>query len=281
MSLVALANAVLGAPMVRRFHSEPRGAGHRAAAAGACAALRARSSGRVPPNPLGSEPSIPAASPRRFRSAHTLYPSAHILSNGHYAAVVTNAGGGASTWRGLAVTRQRDDPTCDPGSQFIYLRDVRSGRLWSAAHQPVCREPERYRVTFRADEALFERTDDGIETRLGITVSPEDDVEVRRLSLINHTHVLREIEVTSLVEIVLAPPGDDLAHPAFLKLFLETEYRPECTALLCGRRPRSPGELAPWAVHVVSAEGGFQGAIEWETDRKRFIGRGRTLEDPG
>jgi len=279
MSLVALANAVLGAPMVRRFHSDPR-----------VQATEPLLQERVPrfvpitrPRPAEStraEPSIPAASPRRFRSPHTLYPSAHFLSNGHYTAVVTNAGGGASTWRGLAVTRQRDDPTCDPGSQFIYLRDVRSGRLWSAAHQPVCREPERYRVTFRADEAQFERSDDGIETRLGITVSAEDDVEVRRVTLINHTELLREIEVTSLVEIVLAPPGDDLAHPAFLKLFLETEYRPECTALLCGRRPRSPDELAPWAVHVLSAEDGIHGAIEWETDRRRFIGRGRTLEDP-
>jgi cyclic beta-1,2-glucan synthetase len=279
MSLVALANAVLGAPMVRRFHSDPR-----------VQATEPLLQERVPrfvpvirPRPAEStrvEPLVTTVSPRRFSSPHTLYPSAHFLSNGQYTTVVTNAGGGTSTWRGRAVTRQRDDPTCDPGSQFIYLRDVRSGLLWSAAHQPVCREPERYRVTFRADEASFARTDDGIETRLEITVSPEDDVEVRRVTLVNRTDLLREIEVTSLVEIVLAPPADDLSHPAFLKLFLETEYRPECTALLCGRRPRSPDELAPWAVHVLSGEGGVHGAIEWETDRKRFLGRGRTPEDP-
>ncbi|MFI5370586.1 MAG: glucoamylase family protein, partial [Candidatus Eisenbacteria bacterium] len=279
MSLVAMANAVLGAPMVRRFHSDPR-----------VQATEPLLQERVPrfvpvirPRPAEStrvEPVVPPASPRRFRSPHTHYPSAHFLSNGQYTAIVTNAGGGASTWRGRAVTRQRDDPTCDPGSQFIYLRDVRSGLLWSAAHQPICREAERYRVTFRADEALFERTDDGIETRLEITVSPEDDVEVRRITLINHTDLLREIEVTSMVEVVLAPHADDVAHPAFLKLFLETEYRPECTALLCGRRPRSPDELTPWAVHVLSAEDGVHGAIEWETDRSRFLGRGRTSENP-
>ncbi|MBI5836097.1 MAG: hypothetical protein HZB25_02520 [Candidatus Eisenbacteria bacterium] len=279
MSLIALTNAVLGAPMVRRFHSDPR-----------VRATEPLLQERVPrfvpvtrPRPAEStrvEPQVPAAAPRRFRSPHTLYPSTHFLSNGQYTAIVTNAGGGASTWRGHAVTRQRDDPTCDPGSQFLYLRDVRSGLLWSAAHQPVCRESERYRVTFLADQALFERTDDGIETRLDIVVSPEDDVEVRRISLTNHTGVLREIEVTSLVEIVLAPPGDDLAHPAFLKLFLETEYRPECTALLCGRRPRSPDEVTPWAVHVLSAEDGAQGAVEWETDRARFLGRGHTAENP-
>ena len=279
MSLPALANAVLGAPMVRRFHSDPR-----------VQATEPLLQERVPrfvpvirPRPAEStrvEPLVPAVSPRRFRSPHTLYPSAHFLSNGQYTAIVTNAGGGASTWRGRPVTRQRDDPTCDPGSQFIYLRDVRSGLLWSATHQPVCREPESYRVTFRADDALFTRMDDGIETRLEITVSPEDDVEVRRVSLINHTDLLREIEVTSLVEVVLAPHADDLSHPAFLKLFLETEYRPECTALLCGRRPRSPDEMAPWAVHVLSAESGVHGAVEWETDRRRFLGRGRTCEDP-
>ncbi len=279
MSLVALASAVLGAPMVRRFHSDPR-------VQATEPLLQERVPRYVPvirPRPAEStrvEPALPAVSPRRFRSPHTLHPSAHFLSNGQYTTVVTNAGGGASSWRGRAVTRQRDDPTCDPGSQFVYLRDVRSGLRWSAAYQPVGREPERYRVTFRADEALFERTDDGIETRLEVTVSPEDDVEVRRVSLLNHSDRLREIEVTSLVEVVLTTPADDLSHPAFQKLFLETEYRPECAALLCGRRPRSPDEPAPWAVHVLSAEGGAHGAMEWETDRASFLGRGRTPENP-
>ena len=279
MSLVALTNAVLGAPMVRRFHSDP-----------SVRATEPLLQERVPrfvpvirPRPAEStrvEASVAEASPRRYRSPHTLYPGAQFLSNGQYTAIVTNAGGGASTWRGRSVTRQRDDPTCDAGSQFLYVRDVRSGLLWSAAYQPVCREPERYRVTFHADEVLFERSDDSIETRLEITVSPEDDVEVRRITLVNHSHQMREIEVTSLVEIVLASRVDDLAHPAFLKLFLETEYRPECTALLCGRRPRSPDELTQWAVHVLSAEDGGHGAVEWETDRARFLGRGRTPEDP-
>ena len=279
MSLVALANTVLAGPMVRRFHSDAR-------VQATDPLLQERVPHFVPvikPRPAESrhvEPAPPPVSPRRFRSPHTLHPSAHFLSNGQYTAVVTNAGGGASSWRGLAVTRRRDDPTGDPGSQFVYLRDVRSGLLWSAAHQPVCRESERYRVTFRADEARFERADEGIETRLDITVSPEDDVEVRRITLVNRTDRLREIEVTSLVEVVLAPPADDVSHPAFLKLFLETEYRPECTALLCGRRPRSPEDPAPWAVHVVSTEDGVFGAVEWETDRTRFIGRGRTPENP-
>ena len=279
MSMVALANASLGAVMVRRFHSDPR-------VMATEPLLQERVPRYVPvvrprpEEPTRSEPLQLGIPPRRFRSPHTVHPSAHFLSNGRYSTVVTNAGGGSSTWRGHAVTRQRADSACDPGSQFFYLRDVRSGRAWSAAHQPLCREADRYEVTFRADEVLFVRRDDDIETRLEITVSPEDDVEVRRITLVNHSQALREIEVTSLVEIVLAPPAEDLSHPVFQKLFLETEYRPECTALLCGRRPRSPLEPTLWAVHALSAESGVHGAIEWETDRMQFVGRGRTAENP-
>jgi len=279
MTLVALANATLGSVMVRRFHSDPR-----------VMATEPLLQERVPrfvpviqprpEEPTRSEPLVIGVAPRRFRSPHTAQPSAHFLSNGHYTTVVTNAGGGGSSWRGQAVTRQRADATGDPGSQFYYLRDVRSGRVWSAAYQPLCREAGRYEVTFRADEALFVRRDDNIESRLEITVSPEDDVEVRRLTLTNNSAMLREIEVTSLVEIVLAPPAEDLSHPVFQKLFLETEYRPECTAILCGRRPRVQNEPTLWAVHALSAESGVHDAIEWETDRMQFIGRGRTAENP-
>jgi cyclic beta-1,2-glucan synthetase len=134
-------------------------------------------------------------------------------------------------------------------------------------------------VSFRGDTAVFQRRDDDIETRLEIAVSPEDDVEVRRVTLLNRSDRMREIEITSLVEIVLAAASDDLAHPTFLKLFLETEFRPECSAVLCGRRPRSAEDAAPCAVHVLAVEGTVHGAIEWETDRVRFIGRGRTAEN--
>ncbi|MEP7028306.1 MAG: glucoamylase family protein [Candidatus Eisenbacteria bacterium] len=279
MSLLALAAAVLGAPMVRRFHSDPR-----------VEATEPLLQERVPhfvpvlrPRPAESkrvEPLPDAAAPRRFRTPHTLHPSAQFLSNGRYTTVVTNAGGGASSWRGLAVTRWRDDATTDPGSQFVYLRDVRNGAVWSATYQPVAREAERYRAAFHADHVVFERVDDGIETRLEIIVSPEDDIEIRRVTLFNRSDRAREIEVTSLVEVALVAPADDLSHPAFQKLFLETEYLPESTALLCGRRPRSAEDPTPWALHVLSAEEGAHGAIEWETDRAQFIGRGRTAENP-
>ena len=279
MTLVSLANVLLANRMVKRFHADPR-----------VQATELLLQERIPrtaaitqPRPVEETRAAgPAAAQaqRRFRSPHTLWPHAQFLSNGSYTTVVTNAGGGASFCRGRVVTRYREDATRDSGSQFLYLRDVRSGAVWSATHHPVGGETEDYLVTFLAEKATFSRHGDGIASLLDIAVSSEDDVEVRRLAVTNHSDRPREIEITSYAEIVLAPGADDLAHPAFGKLFVETEYLPERTALLCSRRPRSPDEAALLAVHVLSVEGRTQGPVEWETDRSRFLGRGRTPEDP-
>jgi cyclic beta-1,2-glucan synthetase len=193
---------------------------------------------------------------------------------------VTNAGGGFSRWRDLAVTRWREDRTSDWVGQAIYLRDVRSGALWSATYQPTCKEPDEYLVTFASDRTVFRRSDHGIEAQLEIAVSSEDDAEIRRVSLTNPTDRSREIEVTSYVEVALGRQDDDLAHPAFAKLFVETECLVHCAALLCGRRSRSPEEPGPWMFHALSVEGRVQGSTEWETSRERFVGRGRSLADP-
>jgi len=279
MTLVSLANVLLGDPMVKRFHADPR-----------VQATELLLQERVPrataitqPRPVeqtrSAGPAVPQAV-RRFRSPHTLWPHAQFLSNGSYTTVVTNAGGGASFCRGRVVTRHREDATRDWGSQFLYLRDVRSGSVWSAAHQPVGGESEDYLVTFLAEKASFSRRTEGIATLLEVAVSTEDDVEVRRLAVTNQSDRPREIEITSYAEIVLGPAADDLAHPAFGKLFVETEYLPERTTLLCTRRPRSAEEAPLWAVHVLSLEGRTQGPVEWETDRSRFLGRGRGTDAP-
>ena len=217
---------------------------------------------------------------RRFRSPHTRVPHTQFLSNGNYVTSVTNAGGGASVWRGLPVTRWRRDATRDADGQFIYLRDVRSGDVWSATFQPTRREPDDYDVTFSADRATFRRRDDDISTQLDVAVSTEDDVEVRRITVRNHGTRIREIDVTSYAEIVLTSAANDLAHPAFGKLFVETEYLADSAALLCHRRPRDPGDAGAWAFHALSLEGRPQGPVEWETDRARFLGRGRSPARP-
>ncbi len=279
MTLTAIANVLHGDRMVQRFHADPRVRATelllQERAPRHVAVMRPR-----PDDEARIAAPLPAIPVRRFRSPHTPFPHAQFLSNGNYTAVVTNAGGGASICRGRAVTRQRQDATRDPGSQFIYLRDVRSGSVWSATHHPTGRDAEDDVVTFTAEKATFQRRFDGLATRLDVAVSPEDDVELRRLTVTNQGERPREIEVTSYAEIVLAPPADDLAHPAFGKLFVETEYVPESNALLCRRRPRAADDAPVWAVHVISREGRTQGPVEWETDRARFLGRGRGPEDP-
>jgi cyclic beta-1,2-glucan synthetase len=279
MTLVALANALIGDRMVERFHADPR-----------VQATELLLQERVPrqtpttePRPPGTMRAAPpalAAPARRFRSAQTFFPHAQFLSNGNYVAVVTNAGGGSSFCRGLAITRSRHDPTRDPGGQCIYLRDVRSGSVWSATSNPTPQEPEDYSVMFRAERAIFRRRDDDVSTQLDIAVSTEDDVEVRRVTVSNHGTRVREIDLTSYAEIVLTTAADDIAHPAFGKLFIETKYLPASTALLCHRRPRDSRERGIWAFHALSLEGRAQGPVEWETDRARFLGRGRSTDRP-
>jgi len=279
MTMVALANALVGDVMVARFHADPR-----------VQATELLLQERIPRSapilrPLPAEetrvaPAVTGAVARVLRSPHTPFPRAAFLSNGAYVAVITHAGGGASLFRGMAVTRWREDRTCDAGSQFLYLRDVRTGSVWSATYQPMCSESDNFVVTFLPEKAVFRGRRDDIEMQLEVTVSPEDDVEVRRLSITNRSDRPREIEVTSYAEIVLGPRSEDFAHPAFGKLFIETEYRDESTALLCARRPRSAEEKAPWAFHVLSVEGHVQSQVEWETDRARFLGRGRGPADP-
>ncbi len=280
MTIVALTNALLGDRMIERFHADPR-----------VQATELLLQERVPremstiePRPLDDVriAGAPVASVpvRRYRSAHTVSTHTQFLSNGNYVTSVTNAGGGASVWRGLPVTRWRRDATRDADGQFVYLRDVRGGAVWSAAYQPTRHEPEDYAATLSADRATFRRRDDELSTRLDISVSPEDDVEVRRISVRNHGNRIRELDVTSYAEIVLTSAQNDLAHPAFGKLFIETEYLPESAALLCHRRPRDSRDVSAWAFHALSLEGRPQGPVEWETDRARFLGRGRSPANP-
>jgi cyclic beta-1,2-glucan synthetase len=209
-------------------------------------------------------------------TADTPGPRTHLLSNGDYTVLVTNAGSGFSTCRGLDVTRWREDRTRDAWGQFLYLRDLHSREVWSAAHHPVGRRADRYEVIYSTDKAEFLRHDLGIDSHLEVTVSPERNVEVRRLTLTNTDTQPRLLEATSYAEVVLGPHGADLAHPGFGKLFLETEWLPNLSALLCHRRPRSPEQKAAWAVHVLASDATPFGLIQYETDRARFLGRRRT-----
>jgi cyclic beta-1,2-glucan glucanotransferase len=207
-------------------------------------------------------------------------PEVTLLSNGRFHTVVTESGGGYSHWRNLQVTRWREDPTRDCWGAFCYLRDVESGAFWSTAWQPTLGPALGYRAVFSQARAEFLRRDERIDTRMEISVSPEDDTELRRITLTNRSEAVRSIEVTSYAEVVLAPQGQDLAHAAFSNLFVETELIRPRQAIICTRRPRSAGERPPWMVHLMAVQGTTVGGASFETDRMKFVGRGKGLEAP-
>ena len=161
---------------------------------------------------------------RRLHTAHHSTPSAHLLSNGRYAVMLTAAGSGYSRWRDLGITRWREDSTCDDWGSYYLPARRQKRRSVVGGYQPCGVEPDSYDVKFGEDKAEYTRCDGAITTFLEVVVSPEDDAEVRRLSISNASLRPREIEITSYAELVLALPAADAAHPAFSKLFVQTEY---------------------------------------------------------
>jgi cellobiose phosphorylase len=207
-------------------------------------------------------------------------PEVHLLSNGRYHVAISSAGGGYSRWRDLAVTRWHEDATRDCWGMFAYLRDVATGEFWSTAYQPVLRKTKGYEAIFTQSRAEFRQQHAGIETHTEISVSPEDDIELRRITLTNRSSSPRVIELTSYAEVVLALPDTDTAHPAFSNLFVQTEFAQQSSAILCTRRARSHEEKPPWLLHLMLNRGEEQEAVSCETDRARFVGRGGSLANP-
>lgn len=281
MSIVAIANTLLDGVMRSRFHAEPL-----------IQASELLLQERTPRDVAHERPKIEEivtlgkgldfapGQNRRFNSPHGNIPETHLLSNGRYAVMLTSAGSGYSRWKDLAVTRWREDATRDDWGSYIFLRDVRSGRSWSASYQPSGVAADRYRVAFSEDRAEIQRRDGMIRTNLEVVVSGEDDAEVRRLSISNRATQAVEIEVTSYLELVLAPQAADMAHPAFSKLFVQTEYLAPLGALIATRRRRSPAEPEIWAAQIMVVEGNTIDMLQVETDRAAFLGRGHNLRSP-
>ncbi len=283
MILIALDNYLNRDAMRERFHADPavratelllqeRIPRNTSALAGSIVAQVA--AGRV----VREEATIPV---RRFDTADTPTPRTQILSNGSYTVLMTAAGAGESRRGNIAVTRWRDDATTDSWGSWIYLRDVRSGMNWSAGHQPTARPTKRFEARFSEHKVEISRSDEGVDTTMEVIVSSQDDAEIRRVTLANtsaRARDARDIEVTSYAEIVLGNRAADVSHPAFSKLFVETEWIGN--ALLARRRPRSSDEAPVWAVHVLAVRGATLGAVQYETDRARFLGRGRSPRAP-
>ena len=279
MSLLSLAYALLDQPMQKRFESD----------------LQFRSAmlllqERMPKNTTFYTYSADTATTvssvsgnkemRVINSPHTPIPEIQLLSNGKYHVMVTNAGGGYSKWKDMAVTRWREDTTCDNWGTFCYIRDLEDMTFWSNVFQPTLKEAKYYEAAFTEGRAEFRRQDGNIETHTEIVVSPEDDIEMRRIHITNRSRRKRTIDITSYAEVVLTSPIADSLHPAFNKLFIQTEIVRQRCAILCTRRPRSAEEQATWMFHMVTVHGVTNESISYETDRMKFIGRGNSIASP-
>jgi cellobiose phosphorylase len=284
MSLLSLAHVLLNRPMQRRFTSDPE----------------MRSSllllqERIPPvlnessliaHPHSglsnkTEAQIKESITRVYTNADSEAPRVQLLSNGRYNVMVTHAGGGFSRWQGMDLMRWREDITRDCYGLFCYVQDAKSGRFWSTTYQPICIRPSKYEVIFSQALVEFRSVYNEIESCTRISVSPEDDIEIRRMTIRNLSSRERTLDLTSCSEVVLAEGLADISHPVFNSLFIQTELLPDKSAILCTRRPRSEEEKTPWMFKSMVVHNGQPVAgCSFETDRKKFVGRTRSPSNP-
>ena len=281
MTLVALTNALLAQRWQHRFHADPM-------VRAAQLLLDERVPRRLdfqapqPAPPVDTPPGLIADRPvvREYETVDTPRPHVALLGHAPLTVMVTHAGAGYSRCEGLAVTRWLPDGTRDNSGQFCYVKDLGNGRTWSSGHQPTGTIADSYRASLATDRATILRLDGAIETRTEIVVAPEDVAEIRRVTVTNNGGTVREVELTSYGEIVLAPRAADRVHPAFSNLFVETEWHEWCHAITATRRPRSADEATVWLAHVVDTGKHRIGDVTYESDRARFLGRGRSTREP-
>jgi cyclic beta-1,2-glucan synthetase len=281
MGFLAINSLVNDQPLQRRFHSDAR-----------VRATEPLLYERIPIAPPVNEfPSREhagslavsaevAPSVSKFDTPHTPTPVTQLISNREYSLMITGAGGGYSRWRNFDITRWRSDTTRDNWGIFCYFRDTETDKVWSSAYHPVGGEMDNYAISFSIDRAEIRRSDEGIESESVITVSPEDNIEIRRITLINRTNRRRKLEITSYLELAMAPHDTDRQHPAFNKLFIETEAISDRGALIASRRPRDEDDPPIWVGHLINYDSAKVDSMQFETDRRRFIGRGHTTAAP-
>jgi cyclic beta-1,2-glucan synthetase len=282
MSLLAYDNALHDNAMRRRFHSDARIRATEPLLHEHIPEQILPTTGEMhEERPLPRTTPIVGAAAAVAQTPDTSTPRIHLLSNGTCSVTVTNSGGGCLRWLDLDVTRWRADTTCDMPGPVCYIRDLESGTIWSNTHQPVRTPESRYTWSFTPDKAEFRRKSGPCDTFTEIVISAEDDAEVRRVTLVNTSRKSCRLDLTSYMELALAPHKTDRAHPAFNKLFIETEWLPHCEALVARRRLRAPDDRPIWAAHLmVAGSSPFIDSTEFETDRAQFLGRGRTPENP-
>jgi cyclic beta-1,2-glucan synthetase len=277
MIFLSLANHLHSNIMVERFHADPR-----------VQSIELLLMEKIPQETTFEQPVIADTETRVLPPAvantpwevpvEPTFPQAHLVSNGRYSVMMTSGGGGYSQWKSRAITRWRADATLDDWGQWIYIRDGQSGGLWSPTYQPVGGAVDWARAMFHLNHVEFQARAYDISSRLDVLVPPDDDLEIRRLALTNHDEKTRRVTISSYAEMVLAPQSSDQRHQAFNKMFIESEYLPDLRVLLFRRRLRSAHDDPMFVLHLLVTPD--EGAVHYETDRARFIGRNRTYRSP-
>lgn len=285
MSLIAMENVLNGESTRNSFHADPR--------VKSCELLLQE---RIPkgtpikePHPIDAELEPSKKSADQYIAEHSGIneldlnpPRMHTLSNGSFSSVITHAGTGYAKTEGITLNGWKADPTIDPLGLYFYIKDVKSGDFWSAMHQPVKRRPDRYDTWFHNGKVICSRVDNWIETTSEICVSPDHPIELRKLTFTNYADRERVLEITSYAEVMLNGLAHHNAHPAFSKLFIETEYIEENYAILAKRRPRSKEESPIFLIHTFACSNQVHVVkpVGFETERSNFIGKGRSLSNP-
>lgn len=279
MSLLSLANVLLGNQMIRRFHCDAR-----VKAADLLLQEKIPVKAALIEKPIGHNATLPEfhghpPEAERIYRERTRVPQVNILSNGRFTSAMTNDGNGFLSWNGLAVTRWREDPVVDSSGVVLYVHDRESEVSYSVTRHP-CQDVRESKTVFELDKTTFEGQFSGLFAKLEVTVPPNVDAEVRRLTLTNRTELDKTVEITSFLELTLAIQAADSAHPAFSKLFIQTSHDRDEQCLLAKRRPHDHNDQETWAVHTVYVDDLEAGDYEFETDRAVFIGRGHSLREP-
>ncbi|MDB5797786.1 MAG: ndvB [Paucimonas sp.] len=283
MGFLSLAYLLLDRPMQKRFESDPLFRATMSLLHERVPKASTTYSNTTDLADIRTAPADQTMQMRVLRRPDSRTPEVQLLSNGRYHVMVTSAGGSYSRWNDMSITRWQEDSTRDNWGTFCYVRTLEAGsggRIWSTTFQPTLVEPKDYEVVFSEGRAEFRRRDNNFDMHTEIVVSPEDDIELRRTRIVNRSRSRKTIELTSYAEVVLAPAAADAMHPAFSKLFVQTEIDHARRAILCTRRPRSVNEKTPWMFHLMAVHGADVGAVSYETDRLQFIGRGNTVASP-
>lgn len=280
MILLALCNTLHGDVMIRRFHADPR-------IETVKLLLQEQTPTRAPierprPKEIGAIHPIHAAVSLEAWEVkpHAPHPQIHFLSNGEYSLLISASGSGYSRWGDIDLTRWRADATLDNYGSWIYVKDREADRIWSAGFQPTAARPDHETVKFHPHMVEWMRNDGELSTHTEIVIAPKADVEIRRVTLTNHGASVRDMELTSYAEVILASQSADQRHPAYNKLFIDCEFIPSENILLFRRRLRSTGEKPVYIAHFVVSDYDQFGVLGYETDRDRFIGRGNTQRAP-